>query len=171
MNKISGFLLLIAALIVPSIAFADLAQHKRTCSSIGFTAGTEPHGDCVLRLVKIETGVRDEALETDSRSEEYLQQQAEDLRYLRRQAERQEQNAKLDTMLNLLAPLTGGGNTAAPPSHQIHLNNRENKPDTGGLWKTCSYGVSGAIASHTIQSDKLCPLSMYFGREKGLLRN
>ena len=108
MNKISGFLLLIAALIVPSIAFADLAQHKRTCSSIGFTAGTEPHGDCVLRLVKIETGVRDEALETDSRSEEYLQQQAEDLRYLRRQAERQEQNAKLDTMLNLLAPLTGG---------------------------------------------------------------
>ena len=44
MNKISGFLLLIAALIVPSIAFGDLAQHKRTCSSIGFTAGTEAFG-------------------------------------------------------------------------------------------------------------------------------
>ena len=44
MNKISGFLLLIAALIAPSIAFADLAQHKSTCSSIGFTAGAEALG-------------------------------------------------------------------------------------------------------------------------------
>ena len=49
MNKISGLLLLIAALLAPSIAFADLAQHKRTCSSIGFTAGTEAFGDCVIR--------------------------------------------------------------------------------------------------------------------------
>jgi hypothetical protein len=97
----------------------------------------------------------DEAREASSRSEEYLQRQAEDLGYLRRQAERQDQNARLNTMLNLLAPLTGGSNADA---------------HTGGPFRTCRYRVAGETAFHTIPRVDLCPHTMDFGGVTGHLR-
>ena len=154
MNKINGFLLLIAALIVPSIAFADLAQHKRTCSSIGFTAGTEAFGDCVIRLVKM--GQKKSSLAI---AQAENQKQQRELASQRAQAAEDDKNRKLDAVINFLAPIANGD----------YSNSRGSRPSLGGL-RTCRYQVGGQIATHTISATSVCPVSMPFGGVIGTLR-
>lgn len=132
----------------------DLAREALTCAGFG-ASDDETNARCA-RVLKRSKAKREERTPADDQI--LAVQQASDLMYLRRAAEKQQRNRELDAIINFLAPIVSGG-----------YPNNQGLGSSGGL-KTCRYQVGGQVATHTISATSVCPVSMSFGGVLGVLR-
>jgi hypothetical protein len=152
---------------------ADLSGYKQSCSDIGFKAGTEKHGECVLKLYerskrkqqrndqvqrnRIEEQQR-EILARQQRIEELNGQRIVEAQRLREKADTQR---RLDGLVGFFQGLSmmGGGQPA--PSY-----GGSNKSATGflknqrvsGFNRICTYNAVGGDKTLTVGATDLCPL-------------
>ena len=153
-----------AAIIFLTLTFSinsfanNLDEHKKTCSDLGFTKGTEKYGNCVLRLVKLARKNADMAVaQAESR-----RQQAE-IAELRQIAEQAEKDRALDNAISIFGTIARGESIFAPPSRSA-----SGASGLGGL-RTCSYKVGTQTASQTQSASLPCPATMDFGGVSGFL--
>ena len=135
------------------------SDDSQQCSNLGFSPGTESHGECVLRLRELATqGALLAAAEAETK-----RQKAEIAR-LQRIAEQAEKDRALDAAINIFGTIASGRSIFAPPSRSS-----SNNVGLSGL-RNCNYSVGMQTATRSQSALISCPATMDFGGVTGFLK-
>ncbi len=117
--------LLLILLLCPILLNAnDLEPHKKVCSDIGFTAGTEDFAECVMDFFKKEKGIEQQSANnssSNSNSNSSLATQnkllKEQFEYQKKRDEKEDFRRRMDAFGNFLDSLTGSGKYYQPTQY------------------------------------------------------
>ena len=173
------FAILIGPFANGSTAYAlDLEPYKKTCSEIGFKAGTEKHGDCVLKLharanktekvqqkVKADTAQQkrlekqqQEILASQRRIEQLNRERVAASQKLADKAKTQRRLDGLEKFFNGLAKIGGGSPAPSYGSNNQSSSGFLKSQRVSGFNRICTYSAVGGDKTHTVRSTEICPL-------------
>lgn len=154
---------------------ADLTVYKKTCSEIGFKAGSEKHGVCVLKFYerskknhqkrnyqvqqsRIEQQQR-EILARQQRIEELNEQRLAEAQRMAKEADAQRRINSVDKIFRGLS-MMGGGQSS--PSYRSgggsNLTGFLKSQYVSGMNRICTYNAAGSDKTLTVGAATICPL-------------
>jgi hypothetical protein len=139
-----------------------LTERKESCTTYGFTPGTDGHSKCVMELAiaadasekqRISNANRAAALAIQAAAANATSEAAEDARKQRR----------AQALINLGSSISSDGapyrsSTPSPTA-----------PVSSGRYKTCSYRVAGEIVTMTVSRAEACSATKLIGGQTGYL--
>ena len=120
----------ILILLFPVFLYANnLEPHKKTCSDIGFTSGTEDYAQCVMDFFKKEKEKNQQTSNKKSNSGSSSKDIAaqnrllkEQFEYQKRKDEKKDFQKTMDNLGNLIDSITGSGKYYQPSNNQTCYN-------------------------------------------------
>ncbi len=120
----------IIILLFPVFLYANnLEPHKKTCSDIGFTSGTEEYAQCVMDFFKKEKEKNQQTSNKKSNSSSNSKDIAtqnrllkEQFEYQKKRDEKEDFRRNMDNFGNLIDSLTGSGKYYQPSTTQYCRN-------------------------------------------------
>lgn len=159
----------------------DLSSFKKTCSEIGFKAGTEKHGECVVRLYSRskKSVQKQEATQADQEQRTRIEQQQREIIARQNQieelnkqrviaAQKAAEEAKTQRRLNSFAlilnglSMMSGGRPATPSYHNppsASSNGFLKGQRVSGFNRICTYSTVTGDKTLTIGNTGICPLT------------
>ncbi len=120
----------IIILLFPVFLYANnLEPHKKTCSDIGFTSGTEEYAQCVMDFFKKEKEKNQQTTSKKTNSSSSSNSLAtqnrllkEQFEYQKKRDEKEDFRRNMDNFGNLIDSLTGSGKYYQPSTTQYCRN-------------------------------------------------
>ncbi len=144
-------------------ARATIEQRKANCSAYGFTPNTDGHAKCVMELSLAAEEAEQQKIDDIARASAMASQAAASRAAVEAATDEARRQRQAQALINLGSVISSGGASPSPSSSVL------TKPSSSGLYKTCSYRVSGEIVPMTFGRAELCPTTRLIGGHLGVL--
>ena len=140
-----------------------LAERKESCTTYGFTPGTDGHSKCVMELAIAADASEKQRITNANRAAALAIQAAAANAASEAAAEDARKQRQAQALINLGSSISSGGapyrsSTSSPTA-----------PPSSGRYKTCSYRVAGDIVPMTVSRAEACSATKLIGGQTGYL--